>query len=321
VVEVIRPTTQLEHARKNPACNEPTVRIKNNGSDNLTSLTIEYGEKDGQKKTYNWSGNLGFLETQDVELPIDFIGFWTSLEGSGIFEVTLSNVNGGLDEYPNNDYFSTPFERPRFFERPLQIRVSTNNNGGETSYTVKDINGNVILNRDNLDSNTNYVDDLQLPRGCYTLEIKDSADDGLFYWFWEQVGPPRGRGAARISELLPNGIPLTVHTFEPEFGRSTQLDFAIPTTVNTKDRDGLEFFSIYPNPASETINLDLKGFEGDSFEIEIVDVNGKIIKSQKVEIFSKDHLESIDISTFPTGMYFAKVKNSEQFWVREFVKN
>jgi len=321
IVEVIRPTTQLEHARKNPACNEPTVRIKNNGSENLTSLTIEYGEQGGQKKTYNWSGNLGFLETEDVELPIDFIGFWTSLEGSGIFEVTLSNANGGLDEYSNNDYFSTPFERPRFYERPLQVQVRTNNNGNETSYTIKDINGNEILTRDGLASNTSYTDDLQLPRGCYTLEINDSEDDGLFYWFWEQVGPPRGRGSARILELFPNGIALPVHTFEPEFGRSTQIDFAIPSFVNTLEQGELEFFSLYPNPASETINLDLKGFEGDKFEIEIVDVNGKIIKIQTVEIFSKDHLESIDISTFPTGMYFAKVKNSKQFWVREFVKN
>ena len=320
VVEVIRPTTQLEHARKNPACNEPTVRIKNNGNDPLKSLTIEYGEKGGQKKTYNWTGNLNFLETEDVELPIDFIGFWTAMEGSGIFEVSISNVNGGLDEYVNNNYFSTPFERPKFFERPLQVQVRTNNNGSETSYTVKDINGNEILTRSGLASNTTYTDNLQLPRGCYTLEVNDSADDGLYYWYWEQVGPARGRGSARLMQIYPNGIALAAHTFEAEFGRSAQIDFAIPAFVNTLEQGELEFFSLYPNPASETLNLDLKGFEGDLFQIDIVDINGKIIKTQKVEIFSKDHLEPVDISTIPAGMYFAKVRNSKQFWVREFVK-
>ena len=320
VVEVIRPTTQLEHARKNPACNEPTVRIKNNGNDDLKSLTIEYGEKDGQKKTYNWTGNLEFLQTEDIALPIDFIGFWTALEGSGIFEVSISNVNGGLDEYANNNHFSTSFERPKFFERPLQVQVRTNNNGGETSYTVKDINGNEILRREGLAANTTYIDQLQLPRGCYTFEVNDSEDDGLYYWYWEQVGPPRGRGSARLMQLYPNGIVLPGHSFEAEFGRSAQIDFAIPAFVNTLEQGELEFFSLYPNPASETINLDLKGFEGDQFQIDIIDVNGKIIKTQKVEILSKDHLESVDISTFPSGMYFAKVKNSEQFWVREFVK-
>ena len=321
VVEIMRPTTQLEHARLNPACNEPMVRIRNNGQQALTSMTIEYGEVNGEKKTFNWNGNLAFLQTEDVTLPIEFLGFWNELEGTGTFEVGISNVNGNSDEYPNNNYAVTEFERPKFFERPIQVQVRTNNEGAETSYTIKNTEGNIVLERGNLASNTTYTDQLQLPRGCYTFEINDSADDGLFYWFWEQVGPPRGRGSARLMQVYPNGVSLAAHTFEPEFGRSAQIDFSIPAFVNTLEQGEIEFFSIYPNPASESINLDLKGFDGDEFQIEIVDIHGKLIKTQKTTIFNKEHLESIDISTLPAGMYFAKVKNSERFWVEEFIKN
>ena len=321
VVEIIRPTTQLEHARLNPACNEPMVRIKNNGQKALTSMLIEYGEVGGEKKTRQWFGNLGYLETEDVSLPIEFLGFWNELEGTGTFEVSVSDVNGGADEHASNNYISSTFERPQVFDRPIQVQVRTNNEGSETSYTIKDTEGNIILERGNLASNTTYTDQLQLPRGCYTFEINDTEDDGLFYWFWEQVGPPRGRGSARLLEVFSNGIALPVHTFEPEFGRSARIDFSIPAFVNTLEQGEIEFFSLYPNPASETINLDLKGFEGDEFQIEILDINGKLVKTQRTTIFNKEHLETIDISTLPAGMYLKKVKNSKKFWVEEFVKN
>ena len=122
-------------------------------------------------------------------------------------------------------------------------------------------------------------------------------------------------------QVFPNGITLSAHTFEPEFGRFERIDFAVPEFVNTLDQGEIKFFSIYPSPASEHINLDLKGFEGDEFKIDIVDINGKIIKSQQTVIFDKEHVETIDIATLPAGMYFAKVRNSERFWVEEFVKN
>lgn len=322
--EIIRPSDQLEFERLNPACNGPMVRIKNNGQKPLTNATIEYGEVDGEKKKYNWTGSLEFSEMEDIALPIQYLGYWNGLEGAGTFEASLSNVNGGLDEYENNDRISTTFNRPKVFERPIQVKVRTNNRGNETSYTVKDTEGNTILERNNLASNTLYTDQLQLPRGCYTFEINDSADDGLYYWFWEAQPNPadhRGRGSARLMQVYSNGIALAAHTFEPEFGRSAQIDFAIPAFVNTLEQGEIEFFSLYPNPASESINLDLKGFDGDEFQIEIVDIHGKVIKVQKTSIFNKEHLETIDISTLPAGMYFAKVKNSDRFWVEEFVKN
>ena len=126
VIEVLRPTTQIEHARFNPACNEPMVRIKNNGQQPLTSMTIEYGEVGGESLTFDWTGNIDFQEVEDILLPIQFLNFWTALEGSGQFEVRVVSANGSADEYTNNNSTISEFNRPQFYDRPLLVRVRTN---------------------------------------------------------------------------------------------------------------------------------------------------------------------------------------------------
>ncbi len=322
ILEVIRPTTQLEHARQNPACNEPAIRIKNNGSEPLTSLMIEYGERDGAKNTYEWTGNLAFLETTDISLPLNEFDFWTVSDDPGVFEVTISNPNGGMDENPNNNFYSTPFERPKELETGIELEVKTNNNGFETSYRIKDMDGNVLLDRNGLANNTTYTDVIDFGPGCYTFEIFDSEDDGLYYWFWEQAGPPivpRGRGSIRMVKLF-NTIKLPVQQFEEEFGRFIRFDFTIPQSVSTVEKGEVELFSVYPNPSFDEINLDLRGFENEDFTIEVVDLNGRILLQKQISIYDSQHVETINIQELPSGVYFTKVKNADKSWVKEIIK-
>ena len=45
---------------------QPVVEIRNNGSTNLTTLDIVYTVNSGEPVTYEWTGNLGFLESETV---------------------------------------------------------------------------------------------------------------------------------------------------------------------------------------------------------------------------------------------------------------
>lgn len=319
IVEIIRPTTQLEHARFNPACNTPKVRIKNNGSTPLTSLDIEYGPAGGLKLSYRWTGNLAFLQTADVELPLDFLSFWET--GTNSFEVRISNPNNGNDEYDKNNFAKSAFERPQEFTFPVQFELRTNTRPLETSYRIKDMTGAIIFERSNLQANTNYKDELMLGRGCYTLELDDSGDDGLYYWYWEQVGPARGAGYARFNRILPNGSGISIRTLQREFGRFIRFDFVIPQAVSVNDLSDLQLFSIYPNPASDFIQVELDGFGNDDFELAITDINGKVLKRQTFKSHSGRQIEKIDVENLPSGMYFIKVVHEHKVWTRQFVRS
>lgn len=74
-----------------------------------------------------------------------------------------------------------------------------------------------------------------------------------------------------------------------------------------------EMFSIYPNPANDKINIDLK----DIGKIEIIDLEGNVI-------FKKDILKAgvneIDISHFSSGTYIIKYYSNKEVYFNKFIK-
>ncbi len=83
----------------------PQVIIKNLGTDNLTSATINFNIDDGELISQNWTGNLARSESVSVDLAGLLMSF-----GSYTFNASISNVNGGLDENLSNNTKSLSFE-------------------------------------------------------------------------------------------------------------------------------------------------------------------------------------------------------------------
>lgn len=101
ILEIVEPTNKTYCGASTIS---PTVKIKNNGSSNLTSFTLTYNLDGGNSVAFPWTGNLipGGIETLTFSeiLPSD---------GSYTFNVVLSNVNGGADEVSFNDTKSVSF--------------------------------------------------------------------------------------------------------------------------------------------------------------------------------------------------------------------
>ncbi len=56
IAEIVIPSTLDEYSRLNPACANPLIVIKNNGSEILRSLTIGYGHGMPPQYSYQWTG-------------------------------------------------------------------------------------------------------------------------------------------------------------------------------------------------------------------------------------------------------------------------
>jgi hypothetical protein len=87
-----------------------------------------------------------------------------------------------VDEYEYNNSGTTYIKFPPQYPSTFIVEVKTNNASHETSYTVTDMNGNVVLTRDDLDDNTNYKDTIDFADGCYTFRLEDSGGDGLSFF-------------------------------------------------------------------------------------------------------------------------------------------
>lgn len=217
---IISPSLDQEYGRLNPSCSGPVILIKNNGSEELTSLKIEYGVIGKDNDTFNWSGKLGFLEETMITLPpLEINDLNGGTEYS--FEVSTSKPNGKEDEYSRNDYAMSKFMGVDVLGSEVIINLKTNRQA-EAQYrmTLKKANGEIIeqVNLGKFESNQIYNFTNNLSHGCYELLFENVEGFGLdLWWMREQLG------TGYISLSSGNR---TV-SFNPDFGNFIKYQFSV----------------------------------------------------------------------------------------------
>lgn len=316
---IARPNSvDVEFERINPVCTTPLVRVRNTGANEIVSVEIEYQVRgNGGALTHEWTGSLQSGETTDIELPVTDLGFWNSTEDDLIFEAEIISVNEMEDAQPENNMALSPFELADVYQYGWEylLRTQTNNNGSDYSYTIWNASGDIVMERDDMDSNTQYDDNLELEPGCYTLEFDDASDDGLSFWFF----PNNGSGSLRFMRIV-NTFIIAEHSFNPDFGTGVQYDFVIEGPSNSDEEvRGFHAFSTWPNPTSGNLNVELRGFQGEEISLELTDLQGRILQSQNS--LPGEHWQSeLDLNHLPNGMYFLRVVSEGKVYTKQVLK-
>ena len=73
--------------------------------------------------------------------------------------------------------------------------------------------------------------------------------------------------------------------------------------------------TLYPNPATTSVSVNVTGTPASSITIEIVDLNGKTVYKQN----SSDSQFTIDVSSLAQGAYFVRVTSEQQTAVRKLI--
>jgi hypothetical protein len=157
---------------------EPVVVIKNLGSDNLTTLDINYNINGGASQTFGWTGDLGFNLSEEVALPA--ISF--DPEANNTIEIVVSNPNGQPDPNPSNDLISQAFmAAPQVNTVEVNFELKTDQYPSETTWEVKDSDGTTVYSGGPYAApNTIYTEVWSLPDAdCYTFTIYDEYGDGI----------------------------------------------------------------------------------------------------------------------------------------------
>jgi len=299
--EVLSPTNWEYRSRTNPFCDDAKVVIRNSGETTLTNLTITYNVSGGQPSTFNWTGNLKFMETEEVDLPIDEGTFWQG-DNTWKFIATVSEPNEMTDQYAGNDTYTTNFDMPEVYEGNLIVRYKSNNYPQENYWEIKDINGNVAASRYTADANTLYQDTLNLEPGCYTFYLYDSQDDGLSYWAW----PNQGNGYCRLKE---NGGGYYEY-FESEFGGLITHGFSVGVLASVLDfEEKDQLIEVYPNPNRGEFRLEMTGLSG-KYTVFVVNSLGQTMSEKTVDINSF-YEEQFDLKQADNGLYFVRVVGND----------
>jgi photosystem II stability/assembly factor-like uncharacterized protein len=91
----------------------------------------------------------------------------------------------------------------------------------------------------------------------------------------------------------------------------------IPPVINEmeelEDQNGL---TLFPSPVSSSLNIKIENAENTGgFEILIVNAEGKVVLKNKT-----NNLELVDVSKFPSGVYFTTIFQGNKRWKGRFVK-
>ncbi|MDQ3050608.1 MAG: T9SS type A sorting domain-containing protein [Bacteroidota bacterium] len=77
------------------------------------------------------------------------------------------------------------------------------------------------------------------------------------------------------------------------------------------DEAGENLFSVYPNPASDFIQLNLAFINDDIFSLELIDVTGKIVYNEKLTQIHNLSSKTISTLNLQNGTYFLRVSSSK----------
>jgi hypothetical protein len=302
IYDIKSPTDLQIYQRHNPICNDPLITIQNTGTTTLTSLTIAYGQVGGTPSVYNWTGNLAYMQKQDVQLNSVL---WNGTANK--FQVTVSNPNGGTDQYAGNNTMTSSFTIPVTLEKNMVFELGTNNEAYQNAYTLRDDQGNIIISRSGLTNNTVYRDTVTLADGCYTFRLTDTGDDGLSFW----ANPNGGSGYMQIKRTSDGTV---LQNFGAYFVAEIYLQFTAGYTVFVKDLNSdINMPKVYPSPSSGNVNILLNFNSSSDATVEIYSIEGdKVYSHSETNVVSKNVIA--DLSEQPTGIYLINVRTNEKIY-------
>jgi len=306
VEDIIAPTNNENHFRENPICSTPTITVKNRGANVINLMTLEYGVSGTPLQTHTWSGNLAPLEMTDIVLP-DLTSLHTISGDTSkrTFIARIKTVNGTADVDTTNNIMTSQFVPSPKWDSIFRINFRTNSSTAgsvsESSWKIFDQSNTVVRQRVNLAPNTIYNDTVTLTPGCYRFEINDLGCDGLNWWASVGGGYCYVRKYATTASLAMSGY-VSSGTYAHDFGCNYTLNFFTGTPVVAAVTDILGTplsIEVYPNPAQNMVNIDLVGMQQVNGTLHIVDVMGRLVKSQPCIVAHQD----MAITELGTGAY------------------
>ena len=300
----------------------PNITLQNWGSNPITTATVTYDMNGGASQIYTFNDvanpiNPGQNRTFDLD-PISF-----SALSSNTMNVTVSDPNGVPDVTANNSGtvpFAVNIAAPT--NNFVIVELTTDDAAAETYIEIRDMNSNLIWSEGNegvegnfgtgnsnapadptnpLANNTSYSWQVYFPwLTCYSVIVYDYFGDGLANGTVGSYNIIDHNGAIVISESATN------------FGGS---DASLVTVgvVGLEEAD-LNDISVYPNPASDVLNVTFNSDGNQDYTVAILDIQGRVLLSE-----SGSMAVAFDVSELAIGSYIVKVFNDENVYTQNLV--
>lgn len=99
----------------------------------------------------------------------------------------------------------------------------------------------------------------------------------------------------------------------PNGGNYQPLDLVKETITGNNDflKEKFQIASVYPNPASAYVQVNLLINDYQDVLIELIDMNGRVVMNQRRQLAPGKHTVSMQLHSIPPGIYFIKAKSDK----------
>lgn len=275
---------------------EPVFKLRNNGNENLTAITIQYQVNGGPLSTYDWTGNLEFLSEEEVVLPA--ITF--SSEEENIVHIYSENPNGNPDQYPLNDTINHVLPGADITPSSIGFIMRTDANPEETTWELIDSEGTVVASGGPYtESGQTITESFQLDDlSCYQFFFYDAGGDGL-------AAPGFFALYYGSSNYIIQGI--------GDFGSQKATDFSTDDDTGIEEINAETDVKVYPNPFSNYTNLAITSSELSHIQVNMFNILGELVyQSDEGMQAAGEQMIKISADGLQNGVYFVQIIVNEQ---------
>lgn len=278
----------------------PIVTVANYGSDPLTSMDIVYSANGEEPMIYNWTGNLDFLESEQVELPL--LAYVVLPENE--LEIILENVNGTTDGFENNNIATFTFDRSIATPSEVKLKLRLDSSPQDITWNIKDMSGEIVFSGGPY-TNPGEILDIVMPfanLGCHVFTIFDAAGNGL---------QPPG------FFLLYYGTNTQI-LLGTTFGSMAKAQFDVGNTLSINEPDKSKQVVFFPNPVYDLGKLEFSLATSSDVEVAVYNLVGQLqTQVAKGKFDAGMHQLVVDASTLKPGIYLIRGLIGDQLLTRK----
>jgi hypothetical protein len=128
----------------------------------------------------------------------------------------------------------------------------------------------------------------------------------------------QGKGNKRgFDQKKERGMPMQ-RLFSPEGFLLWDTEEPLPMFEDDNEL-GLDI-NLFPNPASESVQVSLMLTQDENINIEVLDKDGKVVIDAKSENASEGlFTKTLNVSSFENGIYFVKIKAGTETMVKRLI--
>ena len=222
ILDIINPSSHDRFSRINPTLGDAKVLIRNIGTEQIRRIKFYYGLEFGKKTIHHWTGDLKFLDSTTIILPIND---WTGLKKNQSFFVEAATINGRKDENEIDNKIISNVNIPPVFPTTFIIKLKTNNFGRakQNAFSIHDYQKKVYYSESQFLDNTDYDVMIKLEDGLYQFVFNDFNEDGIDKLWWREKDSVGTAGTLGFYDLDQN----LLKTFPSDFGQEILMDFIV----------------------------------------------------------------------------------------------